>query len=791
MDYGNFPENHLTMISNYFLTAFRNIIRHKGFSVIVVLSLTIGVAVFGLIFQYVNYELSCDHFNKHFKSIYRLEINDWALTGTAYGPEIARQFPEIVSSSRVSSWEGSGVTIKIGDNLMKLESMIYADSGFFNIFSMRFVKGNPVHAIDAPNTIVLTESTAKKIFGNEDPMNKTFIVNNKVTFTVTGVIKDVNRFHLKINAIASFISLKSFYDSPDFLNKYDQWNYYTYFYLKDNVNTAELSKKINAFYVTRIKWVDLQKGFSLRPLKEIYFTHLKWDMPQIKANFTMMRLYMLVAIFILVIACINFINLTIARATTRSREIGIRKVMGGRKGNLVTQFLGESVIYALISTELSLVLMDLLQPLFNSLVQRQLGLSLINWVWIILLVLILPLTIGILAGIYPALYLTRFKPVTTIKNEKTRGKGSLFFRRLLIVGQFTISIVLIIATLTVYKQLTYLQKADLGFSRDNIINIGMNSPLQQHKDVFRQMLLSNAQCKNVAFSTQSMENVSWQESIEVDNQQKQFTYLGIDTEFIPMMGMEMKEGRTFSPDTPSDSGKVIVNEEAVRYFGLKDPAVGQFVGTGTNQFEVLGVVKNFHFNSLRSPIGPLVMMLRPDGLSTANIKVDSKDLPATIKHLQNIWNTICPEFLFEYNFLDKSYEKLYSDEMRLGKQFLFLTLLAIFIAAIGLLGLSSFLAEQRIKEIGIRKAMGDTTTGIIRLFARDFVGWVILSGIIAIPIALYLMNSWLKDFAYRISIDGFILIGSCLIAIIVALFTVMGQTYKIAARNPVEALRYE
>ena len=779
------------MLINYIRTSFRNIIRHKVFTLIVVLGLTIGVAVFGLIFQYVQGELSFDRFNVHFNSIYRLEHNDWALNGTAYGPEIAQQFPEVISSTRVSSFDGSMVTIKTGDHLMKLENMVYADSGFFNIFSFRFIKGNPEHAMEMPNSVVLTESSAKQIFGTEDPMNKTFLVNGKLFFTVTGIIQDVQRFHLKVDAVASFISLKGFYNNPNFLNQYDTWNYYTYFYLKNGCDPVALAKKINNFYIKNPFWRDARHTFTLRPLREIYFTHVKWDAPQNKANRPMLLFYMLIAVFILSIACINFINLTIARATTRSREIGVRKVMGAKKINLVTQFLGESTIYAFIATEFSLVLMNLLQSGFNNLVQRPLGLYTISWGWIVFLVLLIPLSIGFIAGIYPALYLTRFKPVITLKSEKTRGKGSLFFRRALIVGQFTISIVLIIATLTVHKQLVFLQKTDLGFSKENVINVSMNGSLQKHQDLFRKMLLENPQIKGVSFSTQSMENVTWQNTIEIENEHKQYTYIGTDTEFIPLMGMKITRGRNFQSDIPSDSGKIIINEEAVKYFGLKEPVIGQMLGTGQEHYEVLGVVKNFHFNSLRNPIGPLVMALQGHWLSAANIKVNSQDLPGTISHLQKAWNTLSPEFLFEFRFLDKSYEKLYNGEIRLGKLCLYLALLAIFIASIGLFGLSSLLAEQRIKEIGVRKAMGDTTAGIVRLFATEFIRWVILSGLIAIPTALYVMNSWLRGFAYRVSVDAYILAGSCLIAVIIALCTIMGQTYKTASQNPVEALRYE
>ena len=530
---------------------------------------------------------------------------------------------------------------------------------------------------------------------------------------MTGIIQDVDRFHLKISAVAPFVALKAFHDNADFLTTYGSWNYYTYFRLKDHSDAKVLAKKISSYYKENPNFREGSPDFSLRPLSEIYFTHVKNDFPQTKASRAMLRLYMIIAFFILSIACVNFVNLTIALSANRSREIGVRQVMGARRLNLVTQFLGESVIYAFIATEFSLVLMDILRPVFNNLVQRQLALSSLNWLWILLLVLALPLIIGVVAGIYPALYLTRFKPVVSLKSEKTRGRGSLFFRQALIVGQFTISIILIIATLTVHKQLLFLQKADLGFSNENVININLNSSLMKNPETLRGMLLDNTDIQKISLSTQSMENVTWQESLDVNNESKQYTYLGVDAEFIPLMGMTMIEGRNFMADNRSDSGKVILNEEAIRYFGLKPPVAGQILGTGERRFEILGVVKDFHFNSLRNPIGPLVMSLQRQWLSTANIRVNSGHIPEAIAHIQKTWNVLSPDFLFDYRFLDKSYEKLYKDEQRLGRLFLYLAILAIFIASIGLFGLSSFLAEQRIKEIGIRKATGDTTTGII------------------------------------------------------------------------------
>jgi putative ABC transport system permease protein len=787
-------KNCIVMIRNYFLIAIRNIFRNKFFSLIIVVGLTLGIAIFGLVFTYVHNELSFDRFNEHYKSIYRLESPDWALTGTGFGPDIAQQFPEVSYTTRISTMDSKEVTIKIEEQLMPLKGLIFADSSILDIFTFHFIKGNPKHSLDGPHSLILSKSTARMLFGNEDPMNKTITINNKIAYTVTGIFEDISRFHLKVNAIAPFISLKESSNNPNFLQQYDEWNYYTFLRLKEHVDAKALGHKLEAYFGPKCSqiWGDHQQiGFFLRPLEEIYYTPVKNDFPITKASKPMLGIYMLVAIFILIIACVNFVNLTIAKASARSREIGVRKVVGANRNRLIAQFLGESVIFALIATEFSLVLMEILRPAFNNLVQRQLTLMSLGWGWIIFLILLLPLLIGILAGIYPALYLTRLNVIANLKSEKTRGKGSLAFKRVLIVLQFAISIALIIATFTVFKQLTLFRNTDLGYNKENTVVLRMNASLHDHFQAFRDVLLTNRDIKSISLCTQSMENVSWQNSIEIGSINTTYTYLGIDTGFISSMNLKMIEGRNFRAGNSSDSAKVIINEAAVGFFGLKSPVEGQFIGTGESRMEILGVVKDFHYNSLRTPIAPLVMSLRQDWLSAINIKISGDDVPGTMKYIESTWNRFCPDFLFHSDFLDQKYDNLYNDEMRLGKAFIYLALIAIFIACIGLLGLSSFMAEQRMKEIGVRKVLGDSTSGIIGLFAAEFCKWILVSGLIAIPVAGVFMHKWLCTFDSHVVVDGGIMAMSCMIALVVALLTIYVQIHRVASRNPVEALRYE
>ena len=777
------------MIRNYFKTAFRNIVRQKIYSLIIVLGLTIGITVFGLILMYVNNEFHVDSFNKNIDRIYRLETEDWAILGTAYGPELAANLPEISEFTRISSFEGASVNIKRDEDLLKLEHMLYADSSFFKIFSFNMVAGDPQRALSTPFSVVLTESEAKRIFGNNDPMGKLLKINNKFDFTVTGIVKDVPRFHMKTNAIASFHSLRYMYNDSSFLEHYDQWNYYTFFLLKENTNPKLLENKIINYYTGRANWKDTKPFFQLRPLKEIYFTQVKNDMASQKSNKSMMYLLMAVGVFILVIACVNFINLTTARSAKRSQEIGIRKTMGASKANLMFQFLGEAILITLISTELALVLMELLKPEFCNLVGKDLTIETDTKIWFLVLAIPFPIIIGIISGFYPALYLNRFQPISAIKKLKTRGTGSLLLRRTLIVFQFTISIFLIIATLTVYKQLNYIKNKELGFTKDQVVLLGLNNDLLKNKETFRERLLSNPGITNVSFSTQTFGNITWQESVRVDADRKQFTFLGVDPEFTQTMGLTLKEGKLFNRLNPTDKGKVIINEETARFFQLKNP-IGTDIGSDGRKLEVIGVLKDFNFNSLHKAVPPLVVMWNDNFVRFANIKISGSPMEA-MHHIKKVWSELCPDFIFEYNFLDESFDNLYKSEMKLGKTFIFLALLAIIIASMGLLGLSSYLAEQRTKEIGVRKVLGASEGSIVWKLTSEFTTWVLISGLIAVPAAWIVMDKWLCQFAYHTYMDWSIFLCAWAIALVIAAVTVSWQSFKVALNNPSEALRYE
>lgn len=779
------------MIRNYLITAFRNVIRQKGYTIIIILGLTISIAVFGLILLYVNSEYQTDKFNNNYKQIYRLETEDWAILGTAFGPELAATFPEIENFARISCFDGASVTIKKEDKLLKLENMLYADSAFTDIFTFDFLQGDPNKALALPFSLILTKSEALKIFGQEDPMGKMIKIDNKNDFTITGIIRDTPSFHLKTNAIASFNSLPYIYNDSNFMNHYGMWNYYTFFQLAPNTNHAHLEKKIMQYYTGKALWKDSKPFFRLRPLHEIYFTNMKYDAPSSgeKGNINMLIMFLSIGIFIVIIACVNFINLTTAKASSRSKEIGVRKVMGASKKNLIFQFLGEAILITIISTELALGLMELLRPVFNNLIGKEVIMNSGLAIWLFVLAFPFPILIGIISGLYPAFYLNRLKPISSLKKERTSGKGALTFRRILITSQFTISIFLIVATLTVKKQLNFIRNKNLGFDKEQIITVSLNSDINKQRDTFREKLLSDPVIKSVAFSSQPFGNITWQESVNVNEESKQFTFVGTEPEFIKTMGLEIVKGRNFDRNNPTDLEKAIINEVAIDYFGLKNP-IGSIVGTNGNQFEIVGVMKNANYNSLHGAVAPLVMRWKNQHFQVANIRINGSPVNA-VAHIQKVWNEMSNNFILEYEFLDESFDHLYKSESRLAQLFMYLALLAIFIASIGLLGLASYLAEQRTKEIGIRKVLGASSTSIIQLLGKEFAFWVLLAGFISIPLSWTIMNNWLNQFAYHTKMDPFIFGTACALALVIAISTVSWQSYKSATRNPVISLRYE
>jgi len=792
------------MIKHYFKTAIRNISRNLGYSLINFIGLSMGIALFILIILFVLHEYSFDKFNENYDRIYRFEFGDAEdlYLPSAAGLDAQDWFPEIEKVVRFKFW-GSQVFVN-EEKTFKIQDVMLADSSFFNVFTVEFIKGDPKTSFQLANSIVLTEKNAKIIFGEEDPINQILYAGEN-EFIVTGVIKDFPNFHLEIGALIPFNILAYINDlnkvDREFLRSYGTWQFPTYFLLPESFDEKNLANKLVGKFLER--WPDWEDPLiTLRPLEDVYFApNTTWGC--VKGNKNNVKLFLAIGIFIILIACINFINLTTAKASNRATEVGIRKAHGGFKRQLISQFLLESILLTFISFLFAITLVQVLLPHFNNLVQKEISFLTILNLKSIAISIIGILVIGFIAGTYPAFYLTAFSPIKVLKGEKTKGKSATIFRRILIVIQFTISVALIISTLTVYKQIHYLQNKDMGFNKDNTIALYLNDKVNEEKESFKQALLTYPEIKSVSFSAGIIGTMGNTESFDFnsDGESTSIQLHSIDPSFLEQYEIELLEGRNFSFDHKSDAKRnIILNEEAVKAAGLE---LGKTAGTifhrdswyftalPSKECEIIGVIKNFNYRSLHNPIGPQGFAWNEDWHYAANIKIKKGSNERAIEIIEKVFKEFSGDIPFEYRFVDDFIDNLYKSEKRLGKFFVYFAIIAIIIAMLGLFGLAAFIAESRTKEIGIRKALGSSVSKIIFLVTQEFIKWVIVAYFIAIPIAYYGMNKWLQTFAYKTKITIDIYLYALLISILIALITVFYQSFKAARSNPADSLRYE
>ena len=779
------------MIRSYILSALRALLRNRLASIINIGGLAAGIAASMLIMLFIFSELSVDKFNENYERIYRLEYGDFVVTGTAQSRLLKEAFPEVEQTVRMDFRYRP--LASHGDDNFRFDNFVYADSTLFDVFTFRFVSGNPETALLVPFSLVLTLSEAKRLFGNEDPVGKMLTFNNIHEYTVTAVIKDINDFHLPVSAIGSFSSLPQVENDDNHdRHLFNYMNFLTYVVFRENSDPVHMAQKFEELIDERFP--DARSyNLRFRPLSDIYFNRTIDDSPPVRhGNLSLVYTLVAVAVFILVIAIVNFINLATANASVRSSEIGMRKIMGANRNNLVLQFLTESVIISFFAFLLATGMVELLLPLFNSLLFTSLSFDPFQSLWFLISLMMLVLITGILAGLYPAFYLSSMKACSIIKQEFSRGRGALRFRRFLIIVQFIISIVLIISTITVYRQVEYMRRKDLGFIKENVVIVRLNRDVYAAKDAFYNKLVNNDDIVSVSMSNNLPGYVTWFNTWTIGGESKPHKFLPVDPDYLPLMGIEMSSGRNFAWNRIADQRNTfILNEEAVRYFGFEDPAGKEFMVGGPEPVRVIGVVKDFHFRSLHEPVGPLVLGWQPQNLGIANIRIKEGNTENPINKIRESWEELSPGAPFEYMFLDDEIDKLYRSEIRIGQLFRYFALLAVFIACMGLYGLSTFIAHQRTREIGIRKVLGSGISGIILVFSSELARWVVFANIVAWPVAYLLMVRWLDNFPYRIEQSLIVYISAGLMALVIAVVTVGGTAWKTASLNPANTLRNE
>ena len=811
------------MIKNYFKIAWRNLLKYKFISFINLFGLTVGLTCCLLITTYIINELSYDRYNKNAENIYRVTRTFNTKDGVVslklstisppFGYYFPTDFPEIQKMTRLLN--NGNTPFKYKEKLINEPDVYFADNNLFDVFTLKVLEGNPKTALEEPFSVMMSEDVAKKYFGNEDPMNKVLRAYNTFDVKVTGVYKGFpENSHMHPGMLISFNTLKdsAVYGAENLRTNWGNNSFFTFLVLPKNYDPKRMIAQFPAFIDRRMDHKDYggdlpskYTTLGLQKLTDIHlYSHTDYEA---EANGDISRVYIfsIIALFILLIACINYMNLSTARSALRAREIGIRKVIGARKKELILQFLSESVIISWTAILLAFVCLYFALPWLNKVSGQHLTIAILYKWQVLIPILLTPFIVGILAGLYPALFMSAFQPVKTLKGLFKAGGGNISLRKVLVVAQFAISIVLIITTIIVYQQLTYMQNTALGYNKEHVVTLPYYNAVNTQYDAFRNQLLQNANIKDVARSsripTGRLLDASGASTIVGDSMRPvtaDIKFVATDYQFIPTYGIKMAAGRNFSKAYGTDTSNFILNEAAVKAIGWKSPAdaIGKNFAYDNEKGKVIGVVADFHFESLRQEIVPMIFIYRSTTPNNSNynalsVKIGGNNIPGAMATIEKAWRQFLPDMPYQYSFLDEKFSKLYEAETRQGTIFTVFACIAIFIACLGLFGLSAFAITQRVKEIGVRKVLGAKVGTIVTLLSKDFLKLVLVAWLIAFPIAWYAMAKWLEHFAYRINIHWWVFALSGILALLVALLTVGFQAMKAAVANPVKSLRTE
>jgi len=809
------------MIKNYLKIAFRNLTKYKFISFINLFGLTVGLTCCLLIFTFILHELSYDKYQPNADRVYRVtrSFNN-AETGASslnlstvappFGPLLQNDFKEIEDMTRVL--QNGTTAFRYDDKILNQENVFFADDKFFDFFKTDVIKGNPQKALSDPYSVIMTDETAKKYFGNEDPINKLIKINlgNYFDFKVTGIYKPFpSNTHFHPDAMLSFNTLNDtlIYGAENLRTNWGNNSFFTYIRLPKDYNPQKLIAQFPAFLDRNLheggpyktsQWTKL----SLQKLTNIHLTsHTDYEAEE-NGDIKRVYIFSVIALFILLIACINYMNLSTARSTLRAREIGIRKTVGAQKKEIMAQFLSESVLVSWIAMLFAFILTWLLLPWMNKITAQNLDINILLRLQIIVPILLVPFVVGIISGLYPAIFMASFQPVKVLKGLLKTGTRNISFRKVLVTLQFAISIILIICTAIVFNQMRYMQRKSLGFDKEHIVTLPYASELNDKYDAFRTELLSNSNIKNAGRSSRiptgrlldamGAKIMSGDSLAPVASDIK---FVSADQDFISTYGVKVLAGRGFSRDFSLDTSAFLINEAAARVLGFKsnEEAIGKDFGYGARRGKLIGVFNDFHFESMHQKIVPLVLLVprSANNYGRISVKVGGANMPAALSHIEKTWKKFLPDAPYQFTFLDENFARLYKAEERQKKLFTTFACLAIFIACLGLFGLSAFAISQRIKEIGIRKVLGADVNTIVSLLSKDFLKLVAVSAVIAFPVAWYFMNKWLQNFAYRISMPWWIFIIAGFAAALIALITISFQAIKAAIANPVKSLRTE
>jgi len=788
------------MLKNLFRTAIKHLMKHSGYSFLNLFGLTLGISSALFLIIYVGDELSYDHYHEKADRIYRVSskittVDDQFTLNVAmvpFGPQAVHDYPEIQAFVRFFDMPGG--LYKYEDKEFTENNFYYADSTLFDVFTYKVIKGDVKSALQGPNKIVITEKIAAKYFGNTDPIGKTLTTDTSA-FEVTGVIKDLPlNSHFRFDAVASRNNLPGDYGS------WDSFGVFTYFLLPENLDAKAFEIKLQTMYDKYIKPLlgplNLKIEFILEPITRIHLYSTNAGEPEPTGSIAYVYIFSLVALFLIVIAALNYINLATARSTRRAREVGLRKVVGSGRGPLILQFLSESVVFTLISLIFSIIILAILLPKFNLLASKSLDIHVMYSPVVLLTLLSVVLAVGIIGGSYPAFLLSGFTPSTVLKGELTHGAGGSKFRKMIVIIQFSISVIMINCTLVVFSQLNYMKTMDQGFDQKNVISLQVNSIINQKYPVLKQLLLDNPEIKSVTVTDTYIGEGSSKSlfGLETDQgmTQKTVNFAFVDHDFTKTLGIKILNGRDFQQDMPSDTlTGVIVNETFVNRMGWNE-AIGKKVVLGENTLRarVIGVMEDYHQTGMYNGIESLILGYRVTN-NIIYVKLSGNKIRQTISYIGTKWKEVFPTQPFEYTFLTERFNRQFEADEKRGLIFTIFTVLAILIACLGLFGLVSYMVEQRTKEIGIRKVFGSDNTKILRLISGDFLILVSVSILIAFPITWYFMSRWLENYVYRNKLSPSLFILSGLLIVLITFLTIGFKAYQASIMNPAQSIRTE
>jgi putative ABC transport system permease protein len=789
------------MLTNLFKTAVRHIFKHYGYSILNILGLTLGITSALFLIIYLSDEISYDRYHKNADRIYRVsskisEPDDqftWIVAQIPFGPQVVKDYPEVESFVRFINMPRA--LYRYEENEFNEENFYYVDSTLFKIFSYEVVKGDVDAAITQPNKIAITEKIAARYFGKADPIGK-ILTSGSASYEVTGVIRDVPfNSHFRFDAIASRNNL------PKQLGTWGNFGVYTYLLFPENFDVRLFESKMQGMYDAHMKSIfgplNIKVEYILEPITRIHLYSTNSGEPEPTGSITYVYIFFVVALFLVLLAAMNYMNLATARSARRAREVGLRKVMGSRRWALIFQFLSESSFFTITSLIISILILMVLMPKFNLLAGKNFDLHILYSPQLLISLLIIIVIVGILGGSYPAFFLSRFSPVTVLKGEITQGSAGSLFRKVLVVIQFAISVIMIVCTMVVFRQLNYLKTKDQGFDQKNVLSLVLNGPMVQKYPVLKQALLDDPNIRYVTSTNTQIGQGSGKVIFNVETDQgmsqRGVNFAVVDHDFVETLGIKIAAGRDFQQDMPGDTlTGVLVNETFVKRMGWSEP-IGKKVELGderTIRARVIGVMKDYHQTGMYNEIESLLLIYRTNN-NFIYIKLGDTDIKQTLSYIESKWKEIFPDQPYTFSFLSERFNRQFEADEKRGFIFTLFTVLAILIACLGLFGLASYMVEQRTREIGIRKVFGANEAVILKLITRDFLVLVLIAIIIAFPVSWYFMSSWLENYVYRATLGAPVFILAAAITILITFMTIGFKAYQASVLNPADSIRTE